>query len=358
MNTATPGPTAPWVSAQAARWRSWAPASLAVAGLCAVAASADPYLHATAARMLPLAVLAASVAVVTGHAGLPTLAQVAPYAAGAYTTARLTLAGVDLALLHLIAAAAAGAALAGLLGVVLVRHRGTVVLMLSLAAAELTATTAAQWRSVSGGTDGLAGIPAPRLLPGLPPLLADRAVLLYAAAVAIAATAAAVILLGGDRRMLLAAVRGNEARAAASGHRVYAYLWAVHTGAGALAGTGGALLIHTHRWITPADVGFTTAALTLLAVVIGGATSLPGAAAGAVAVLTVRDVAAADLPGHAPLLLGALFVAAVYLLPGGLTALPHRLHRQRILPTRLRRQRHQDLPAGSGAARPAVRSTP
>ncbi|MCX4387339.1 branched-chain amino acid ABC transporter permease [Micromonospora peucetia] len=304
--------------------------------------------------MLPLALLAVSVAVVTGHAGLPTLGQVAPYAAGAYTTARLTLAGVDLAAVHLLAAASAGAAVAGLLGVVLVRYRATVFLMLSLAVAELTAITAAQWRSVSGGSDGLAGIPAPRLLPGLSPLLTDRVVLLYSAVVAIATTAAATALLSGDRRTLLTAVRGNEARAAASGHRATAYLWTVHTGAGVLAGVGGALLIHTHRWITPADVGFTTAALALLAVVIGGAASLPGAAAGAVVVLAVRDVVAAELPGHAPLLLGVLFVAAVYVLPGGLTALPTRLR----LSARFHRLGNPAARRGGDAARSAARRTP
>lgn len=330
-------------------------AALAAALACTIAMVGDPYLHATAARMLPLAVLAVSVAVVTGHAGLPTLGQVAPYAAGAYCTAQLALAGVGSAALHLLTAVAAGAVVGGLLGVVLVRYRGTVVLMLSLATAELTTITAAQWKTISGGTDGFAGIPAPRLLPGLPPLLADRAVLLYAAAVALAATAAAMTLLGGDRRTLLTAARGNEARAAASGHRVTAYLWTVHTGAGAVAGVGGALLVHTHRWVTPADVGFTTAALALLAVVIGGATSLPGAAVGAIVVLAVRDVVGAWLPGHAPLLLGALFVAAVYLLPGGLTALPARL---RGLPIHLRRERRRVLHTPDGPAQPVARSTP
>ncbi|MBB5110503.1 branched-chain amino acid transport system permease protein [Micromonospora echinospora] len=340
------------VRALARRAQPWSALGLAAAVVGAVAVSPDPYLHATAARMLPLAVLAVSVAVVTGHAGLPTLGQVAPYAAGAYATARLALAGTDLALLHLLAAAGAGAVTAGALGALLVRYRATVFLMLSLAVAELTAITAAQWRTVSGGTDGLAGIPAPRLLPGLPPLLADRTVLLYTAAVAIAATAAAITLLDGDRRTLLAAVRANEARASASGHQVTAYLWTAHTGAGALAGIGGALLIHTHRWITPADVGFTTAALALLAVVIGGATSLPGAAAATVAVLAVRDVVGASLPGHAPLLLGALFVTAVYLLPGGLTALSARLA---SLPIHRRRP---TLHTPEGPARPVTRSIP
>ncbi|MFI0797217.1 branched-chain amino acid ABC transporter permease [Micromonospora rubida] len=302
----------------------WAAPGLTVLVLGAVAVSPDAYLHAAVARMVPLALLAVSVAVVTGHAGLPTLGQVAPYAAGAYTTARLALAGVTLAPAHLLAAAVAGAATAGLLGAVLVRYRGTVFLMLSLAVAELTAITAGQWRAVSGGTDGLAGIPAARLLPGMPPLVADRPVLLYAVTVALATATAAMLLLR-RHRMLLTGVRDNEDRARASGHPVNAYLLAVHTGAGAVAGVAGALLIHTHWWITPADVGFGTAALALLAVVIGGSRSLPGAAVGALIVLGVRDVVAAPWPGHAPLLLGGLFVAAVYLLPGGLTAIPTRV---------------------------------
>ncbi|MEU7618780.1 branched-chain amino acid ABC transporter permease [Micromonospora rifamycinica] len=304
-------------------WRDRAPWLLPL-GLAIVAVTPEGYGHATVARMVPLTLLAVSVAVVTGWAGLPTLGQVAPYAAGAYTTARLALTGHTLAPVHLAAAAVVGAVTAGLLGVLLVRHRATVVLMLSLAVAELTTITAARWRTVSGGTDGLAGIPAPRLLPGTPPLTADRPVLLYATAVAVVATAATMLLLH-RHHLLLTAVRGNEARAAASGHPVTTYLWLAHTGAGAVAGTAGALLIHTHRWITPTDVGFDTAALALLAVVIGGTQSLPGAAAATLLILGVRDVVAADWPGHAPLLLGALFVAAVYLLPGGLAAVPARL---------------------------------
>ncbi|MFI9642434.1 branched-chain amino acid ABC transporter permease [Micromonospora sp. NPDC051925] len=293
-------------------------------GVAIVAVAPQGYGYATVARMLPLALLAVSVAMVTGWAGLPTLGQVAPYAAGAYTTARLALAGHTLAPVQLVVAAVVGAVTAGLLGVVLVRCRGTVVLMLSLAVAELTTVTAARWRTVSGGTDGLAGIPAPQLLPGTPALTADRPVLLYATAVTVAATVGAVMVLR-RHRLLLTAIQGNEVRAAASGHPVAVWLWMVHTGAGALAGTAGALLIHTHRWITPADVGFGTAALALLAVVIGGTRSLPGAAAATLILLVVRDVVAADWPGHAPLLLGTLFVATVYLLPGGLTAVPARL---------------------------------
>lgn len=55
-------------------------------------------------------------------------------------------------------------------------------------------------------------------------------------------------------------------------------------------------------------------------------TSPLGALAGAALVLTTRDQLAAPWPGHGPLLLGALFVAAVYLLPRGVAGIrPPRL---------------------------------
>ncbi|MGH3683280.1 MAG: hypothetical protein ACRDT2_23890, partial [Natronosporangium sp.] len=58
----------------------------------------------------------------------------------------------------------------------------------------------------------------------------------------------------------------------------------------------------------------------LLAVIVGGATSIWGALAAAAVVVSVRDWAAAGVPGHGPLLLGGLFVVAVFVLPQGAAA--------------------------------------
>jgi branched-chain amino acid transport system permease protein len=43
-----------------------------------------------------------------------------------------------------------------------------------------------------------------------------------------------------------------------------------------------------------------------------------GACLGAAVVIVARDYIGGNLDGHGPLLLGALFVAAVYLLPRGI----------------------------------------
>jgi branched-chain amino acid transport system permease protein len=280
----------------------------------------QPYTLTVLARIMALGLLAASVAVLVGHGGLPSLGQVAPYAVGAYTTAVLAGAGYTTGPWQLLVAVAAAAAFSLLVGAALVRTRAVVFLMVTLAVGQLTAVAAEQWRTVTGGTDGLAGIPAVALWPGGEPL---SVVGRYWYVLACTAAALAIVwwLLRSPAGLLLRGVRDNETRMHASGHRVSTVLLVAYTGAGALAGVGGHLLVSTQRYVSPGDIGFQISALVLLAVIIGGTHSLAGAMAGAALVLTVRDWAAATIAGHGPLLLGAVFIAAVYLLPRGLAGL-------------------------------------
>jgi branched-chain amino acid transport system permease protein len=301
---------------------------LPVAGWVAAGAAlvAAPWLlsgYATTllTQALSFGLLAVSVALMSGIAGLPTLGQTAPYAAGAYTTALLVRAGDTVGAVQLPAAALAGAVFAALTAPLVVRVRGVAVLMVTLAVGELTAIGAGLWKSVTGGTDGMVALAAPRPLWGLPELSSDRAVYLYVLCVAGLVTLALALILRTPAGLLLRGCAEDEARMRASGHPVNGYLAVAYIGAGAVAGVAGCLLVGTNRYVSPGDAGFTTAALALLAVVVGGAGSLGGALLGAALVVAVRDWLAAPLPGHAPLLLGLAFVAAAYLLPGGAAGL-------------------------------------
>jgi branched-chain amino acid transport system permease protein len=293
----------------------WAVAALA---LFAAPWLVDDYGTTLLTRALSFGLLAVSVALMAGVAGLPTLGQTAPYAAGAYTTALLVHAGEVFGPVQLSAAAAAGALFAVVTAALVVRARGVAALMVTLAVAELTVTAAGRWTSVTGGTDGLVALTPPRPFWGLPALASDRAVYLYVLGVAGAVTLAVAGVLRTPAGLLLRACAQDEARMRASGHSVTGYLALAYVGAGAVAGIAGSLLVTANRYVSPADAGFTTSALVLLAVVIGGTGSLAGALLGAALVLAVRDWLAAPLPGHAPLLLGIVFVAAAYLLPDGL----------------------------------------
>lgn len=87
-------------------------AVLVLAGLVLAPWAVDDYTVALLARTLALGLVGVSVALLTGVAGLPTLGQTAPYAAGAYASAVVGSRLSDVAVVHLVVAAAAGAALA------------------------------------------------------------------------------------------------------------------------------------------------------------------------------------------------------------------------------------------------------
>lgn len=314
----------------AATWRK-RPLRTVLAGAVAIAAACAPWLVdaytlGSLARMASLGLLAVSVAILTGWAGLPSLGQIAPYAVGAYTAATLARAGIAVGPVQLVLAGAAAAVFSTLTGAALVRTRGLVFLMASLAIGELTATAAARWKSVTGGTDGLAGIPAARPFWSAAPLTDDRAVYAYALTVAAIVVAGVWLWLRSPAGLLLMAVRDSEQRTAACGHRSARHLLCACLVSGAVAGVGGALLITSQRYISPADIAFEVSALTLLAVTLGGATSLAGVLAAAALVAAVQQWAAVAVPGRGPLLLGVLFIAAVYLTPGGVTGSGGRKH--------------------------------
>ncbi|GAA3456901.1 branched-chain amino acid ABC transporter permease [Dactylosporangium matsuzakiense] len=291
--------------------------TIAVLGLLvSFAWTLDRYATGMLTRMLIIGLLAVSVALLTGVAGLPTLGQTAPFLVGAYTTAIMVTHDITVGLWHLLASAGTGAAFALVTAPLVVYARGVVVLMITLALGELTSTIAGQWKSLTHGTDGLTSFADIQPLPGLVDLDTDASKYLYTLAVVGVLVAVVLLVLRSPAGALLRATRDDARRMRASGHPVAGYLTVAYVAAGALAGVAGALLFTVQSYVSPGDGGFDVAALILLAVVIGGATSMVGALVGAGLVVGTRDWIAEA--GHAPLLLGLLFIACVYLLPNGL----------------------------------------
>ncbi|WP_234487472.1 branched-chain amino acid ABC transporter permease, partial [Streptomyces sp. MBT54] len=304
-----------------AAWWQAAPLLVLLGVLIALPALLDAYSISLAGSALALGLLAVSVTVLTGYAGLPTLGQTAPFAVGAYATANLADAGWTVGPVQVVLSALAAAVFAAVVGPAVIRARGTTVLMITLAIGELTGAVVNQLKSVTGGADGLVGFPATQALWGGEGMLEESELYNYALVVAVVAVALTLLVLRSPAGKLLTGTRGAEARMRASGHPVGRYLLVAHICAGALAGVGGSLMVTVQQYLSPADVGFEIAAFALLAVVIGGTTSVIGALLGAGLIVATRDWVAGSWPGHGPLLLGVLFVATVYVLPRGLAGL-------------------------------------
>lgn len=308
-------------SVLASRGRRAAPLLVLLGVLIALPTLLDAYSISLAGSALALGLLAVSVTILTGYAGLPTLGQTAPFAVGAYATANLADAGWTVGPVQIVVAAVAAALFSVVTGPAVIRARGTTVLMITLAIGELASAAINQLKSVTGGADGLVGFPPTQALWGGEGMIDESQVYNYALVVAVVAVVVTTVVLRSPAGKLLTGSRNAEARMRASGHPVGRYLFMAHIGAGALAGVGGSLMVTVQQYLSPADVGFEIAAFALLAAVIGGSTSVIGALLGAGLIVFTRDWVASSWPGHGPLLLGALFVAAVYLLPRGLAGL-------------------------------------
>ncbi|SNR42838.1 amino acid/amide ABC transporter membrane protein 2, HAAT family [Haloechinothrix alba] len=276
---------------------------------------ADPFATTTATRVLAFALLAVSLDLLVGVTGLPSLGHAAYFGVGAYTAGWLSIhIGID-GPVALLAATLAGASVAAATGWLAVRSGGIFFLMLTLAIGEVLHQVAHSWRSVTGGSDGMYGVPA-TTVGGVD--LANPGFLYW---YVLGAFGVGYLLI----RMVVrssfgAALRGihdNEPRMRALGYPVFGYKLAAFVIAGAGAGLAGGLLVAQQRIVTPDDLGFTTGALVLLAVVIGGAGTLWGACIGAAVVVLVRDYFGPALDGHGPLLLGIVFVIVVYVMPRG-----------------------------------------
>ena len=291
----------------------------ALLALLAVPWVVGPYAVATVSKILVFAVLAMSVNLLTGVSGLPTLGQSAYFGVGAYAGALTAIHLTDLGPAQVVVAALAGAVAAAVTGPVAVRARGVPFLMITLAIGEIAYSAAGRLDSVTHGTDGLSGIPPVVAAPGMAPTVNEGLVFYYVLAVFLVLFGAIALLLRSPFGLTLRGLRDNEARLKAVGYHTTAYALAGYVIAGAIAGAAGSLWASSQRFVAPGDLGFEVAALALLAVIVGGVGSMWGACIGAAVVIVTRDYIGANLSGHGPLLLGVLFVAAVYLLPRGIS---------------------------------------
>ncbi|HMG52380.1 MAG TPA: branched-chain amino acid ABC transporter permease [Kofleriaceae bacterium] len=289
---------------------------VALAVLAAAPLVLGDYATAMLSRILAFALLAASLDLLVGVTGLPSLGHGAYFGAGAYAAGWVATHVARSAPVTLVAAAGVAALVALVAGSVAVRARGVFFLMLTLAVGEIVEQLAQSWHGVTGGSDGMYGIPATRLA-GV--ALTDvRWFAWYALAVFAAGIAVLRCIAVSPLGATLRGIRDNEARMRALGYRTYHYKLAAFVIAGGIAGAAGSLLAAQQRLVTPGDLGLATSVPVLLAVIIGGEATLWGPCVGAAIVVVLRDVLGPSLGGHGPLLLGVVFVAVVFALPGGL----------------------------------------
>lgn len=273
-------------------------------------------------RLLSTAAIA-SIAVlglnlVFGYAGLISLGQAAFIGIGAYTVAILTTeAGWSPWFASAVAVALCGA-FAYVVGIVLLRLKGHYLALATLGLNVSFGIVVSNWTDLTGGTDGIAGIPS--LSIGSFPLDTDARLYAFATIVLVALGVLTRTIRTSHLGRSMIAVNDDEMAAGISGIDVTRAKAAAFAVGGAFAGVSGCLFAVHARFVSPDDFSYVQSILYLSMLVVGGAGSIVGAVIGAAGVTLLPELLRGA--GNAYLLIfGLLVLLVLIVLPDGLVSL-------------------------------------
>jgi branched-chain amino acid transport system permease protein len=267
-----------------------------------------------ASQIFIFAIFAASINLLLGYGGLPTLGHAAYLGVAAYLSA---LVGLKLGLGHWIAAPAAllGTTLmACAFGLVALRAAGLGFLMLTLALSQVLWGTALRWVSMTDGDNGLRGMTRPSPFG----FNLDEAIPFYYFALAVTVLAVWMMarFVGSPFGAVLKGTRDQARRMSALGHDVWLVRWLTFVYAGFWGGVSGLLFVYYHKYIHPVSLSLANSAEGLLAVIAGGSGTLAGPLVGAAIVMLLKNYVSAYIERW-NMLLGIVFVLIVVFMPEG-----------------------------------------
>jgi branched-chain amino acid transport system permease protein len=266
--------------------RGLARLAIVVAGLIAVLVLPRVIYPVLALEILLWGLFAMSVDLLLGFAGLLSFGHAAFWGIGGYAAALLARAFALPFPVAALAGTAAAALLAIPIGFLSIRRRGIYFAMVTLAFAQLVYYVMNEWRSLTGGENGVQGVP--RLLPGF---AVGRSLDFYYAALPLVLLGFSIAyrVVHSPFGHVLAAIRDNEARAQSLGYATWRYKLLGFVLSGALAGLAGSLFALGHGFASLELLHWTTSGEAVLMTILGGIGTLWGGLVGAAVVLLVRD---------------------------------------------------------------------
>jgi branched-chain amino acid transport system permease protein len=203
------------------------------------------------------------------------------------------------------------------IGYLSVRRAGIYFAMVTLAFAQMLYFVANQLSAVTGGENGLQGVP--RKFFGIAPIETEAFYFYYAALV--------LVIIGawwGWRIVhspfgrVLVAIRDNPSRARALGYDIERYKLIAFVLSAGLAGLAGGIFAISHGFVSLQELNWTTSGKVVLMTVIGGIGTLWGGPIGAGVIVILEDQLSSSGFEGTGIITGAIFVVVVLLFRRGI----------------------------------------
>jgi branched-chain amino acid transport system permease protein len=279
-----------------------------------------------AADICVFAIAAMALNLIFGYTGMLSFGQATFFGVGAYVGGLLMIHLTANLYLALLVGIGAGAVTAAVVGYLCIQRVGIYFIMLTFAFNQLFYFIAFKWTSLTGGDDGLPGVPRPPVTLAPFEFTLGTSVKYYAFVAVVFLLVFYVMrrLVESPFGMICQSIRENPERAAAVGYNVQRYRWLVFTIAGAFTGLAGVLYammygivpIEAIFWITSGDIVFM--------VLIGGIGNLYGPLVGAVVFRWLSETLSV-IWHRWPLLSGLFLIIVVLFLRGGCMEILERL---------------------------------
>ena len=289
-------------------------AAIAVAAVCFLIGRGNSYQVYIIVTVGLTAIVGVGLNVLVGLNGQISLGHVAFYAIGAYALAILTT-NYDWPFWPALAVAAIASGLAGmLLAIPALRVRGPYLAMATIAFGFVVEQGAAEWQGLTGGWNGLAGIPGPSWFGHE---IGERGIAYLTIALVVLATAAFAGLSRSAWGEAMRAVRDSETASISIGLDPTVVRTTAFAISAILAGVAGGVYASLSNFISPESFPFFQSILFLLVVMLGGADRTLGPLIGAAIVVLLPEVLS-TLGQYRLLFVGVLILVVLRLAPAGI----------------------------------------
>ncbi len=294
-----------------------AAAAIVIAAVCFLISRGNNYQVFIIVTVGLTAIVGIGLNVLLGLNGQISLGHVAFYAIGAYTVGILTT-NYEWSFWPAFILSGIITGLAGmLLAIPALKVRGPYLAMVTIAFGFVVEQSAAEWQGLTGGWNGLSGIPGPSVF-GTE--IGERGIAYLTLALVVLATAAFAWLSRSVWGNAMRAVRDSESASVSIGLDPTLVRTAAFGISAVAAGLAGGVYASISNFISPESFPFFQSILFLLVVMLGGADRVLGPIVGALVVVLLPELLA-TLGQYRLLFVGLLMLAVLRLAPTGLVGL-------------------------------------